>query len=55
MQHTDREVFAGMSTSALFPCFSGVHGNAGIYQKIFQLNSLNQVRVPGIIGQETLK
>lgn len=42
---TDCEVLTGMSTSTLFSCFSRVHGDAGIYQKIFQLNGLNQVRV----------
>lgn len=46
VHNTDCEVLTGMSTSTLFSCFSRVHGDAGIYQKIFQLNGLNQVRVP---------
>lgn len=45
VHNTDCEVLTGMSTSTLFSCFSRVHGDAGIYQKIFQLNGLNQVRV----------
>lgn len=42
----NREVFTSMCSSALFPGFSGMHGDTGIYQKVFQLYSLYQVGVP---------
>lgn len=43
---TNREIFPSMSSSAFLPSLSWMHSYTCIYQQIFQLYGLYQVRIP---------
>ena len=45
-KNANRKIFTSMSASTFFPSLGRMHGDTSIYQKVFQLYSLYQVRVP---------